>query len=704
MLRRVIAASAACLLASVAPAAVQLEQRGITETDLLAFTWVGDAQISPDGSTIAFVKVVVNAKDNRYETAIYAVPAAGGQPPRPLTSSTRDTSPRWSPDGKTLAFVRVVEKRDGPSLPQLHVLPLDGGEARVLTDLPRGATGPVWAPDGRTIAFSSTATAADLQPPSPERRSDVRVIDRPVYRENGNPDYVDVDRRAHVWTVRVGDSERAAPNRVTDGPYDESNIGWSRDGSRILFVSDRRRDPDFYAEDSDLYSVPAAGGEATRVASIDGVIGRFAVSHDGRRIAFVGIPQGNPLRSYDVPDLFVVDADGKAAPRNLTDRYDYDIGGGVGGDQAAPRGAGAKPIVWTADDRSLLVVAAERGSANVKRIAVADARIEAVTEGAHDVMSFTASRDASTLAAVISSPVVLGDVNVVRATGAPASPLRVTHFNDVLFAGLNLTQPEEIWYPSFDGKRIHGWILKPAGFDARRRYPMILQIHGGPHSAYGNTFTHEFAWMAAKGYVVLYTNPRGSSSYGQDFGNIIQYHYPGDDYRDLMAGVDEVLKRGYVDAQRLGVTGGSGGGLLTNWTITQTQRFKAAVSQRDIADWAGFWYSADFAQFTPSWFRKAPWEDPQDFAARSPITHVAKVTTPLMLILGDQDYRTPPGDGGEQMFRALQYRRVPSVMVRFPRENHELSRAGEPWHRVERLRHILGWMDRWLSGTRSPSS
>jgi dipeptidyl aminopeptidase/acylaminoacyl peptidase len=212
MLRRVIAASAACLLASVAPAAVQLEQRGITETDLLAFTWVGDAQISPDGSTIAFVKVVVNAKDNRYETAIYAVPAAGGQPPRPLTSSTRDTSPRWSPDGKTLAFVRVVEKRDGPSLPQLHVLPLDGGEARVLTDLPRGATGPVWAPDGRTIAFSSTATAADLQPPSPERRSDVRVIDRPVYRENGNPDYVDADRRSHVWTVRVGDSKgRAEP-------------------------------------------------------------------------------------------------------------------------------------------------------------------------------------------------------------------------------------------------------------------------------------------------------------------------------------------------------------------------------------------------------------------------------------------------------------------------------------------------------------
>jgi dipeptidyl aminopeptidase/acylaminoacyl peptidase len=697
MLRKCIAAVAACLLTSVALPARQLDPRGITEIDLLAFTWVADAQISPDGSTIAFVKVVVNERDNRYETAIYAVPAAGGQPPRRLTSGTRDTSPRWSPDGKTLAFVRNVEKKDGPSPPQLHLLPLSGGEARRITDLPRGATGPVWSPDGQTLAFTSTTTPADLNPPSPGRRSDVRVIDRPVYRENGNPDYVDTDRHSHIWTVPVDDVAHSAPSRVTDGGFDESNIGWSRDGARILFVSDRRANPYFYADDEDLYSVPAGGGEITRVASIDGVIHRYAVSNDGRRIAFVGVPQGNPIRSYDVPDLFVADADGKGAPHNLTERYDYDIGGGVGGDQATPRAAGSKAIVWTPDDRSLLVAASEHGSANIKRVNVDTGAIESITDGAQDVMSFTASKDASTVAAIVSTPVVLGDVNVVKTNTGRATPTAVTHFNDALFARFNLTQPEEIWYSSFDGRRIHGWILKPPDFDARRRYPMILEIHGGPHSAYGNTFTHEFAWMAAKGYVVLYTNPRGSSSYGQDFGNIIQYHYPGDDYRDLMAGVDEVVKRGYINPARLGVTGGSGGGLLTNWTITQTQRFKAAVSQRDIADWSGFWYSADFSQFTPSWFRRAPWEDPKDFAARSPITHVANVTTPLMLILGDEDYRTPPGNGGEQMFRALQYRRVPSVMVRFPRENHELSRSGEPWHRVERLRHILGWMDRWLS-------
>ena len=224
--------------------------------------------------------------------------------------------------------------------------------------------------------------------------------------------------------------------------------------------------------------------------------------------------------------------------------------------------------------------------------------------------------------------------------------------------------------------------------------------------------------MAAKGYVVLFTNPRGSTSYGQEFGNLIQFRYPGDDYKDLMAGVDDVVKRGYVDASRLGVTGGSGGGLLTNWTITQTQRFKAAVAQRDIADWYGFWFTADFTLFQPTWFRKAPWEDPQDFAARSPITHVANVTTPLMLVLGDADYRTPPADGGEMMFRALKYRKIPTVMVRFPRETHELSplrravapRRAPPAHRRldgqvaagEGRRHCAGSCDRLFRWDRDP--
>jgi dipeptidyl aminopeptidase/acylaminoacyl peptidase len=208
--------------------------------------------------------------------------------------------------------------------------------------------------------------------------------------------------------------------------------------------------------------------------------------------------------------------------------------------------------------------------------------------------------------------------------------------------------------------------------------------------------------MAAKGYVVLFPNPRGSTTYGQEFGNVIQYHYPGDDFNDLMAGVDEVVRRGYIDEKKLGVTGGSGGGLLTNWVVGHTTRFAAAVAQRDIASWAHWWYTADFTLFQPAWFKGPPFDEEQDFKARSPITYIKDVKTPMMFILGEADYRTPPGAGGEEMFRALKFRKIPTVMVRFPNESHELSRSGQPWHRVERLQNIVGWFDHWLLGTPKP--
>jgi dipeptidyl aminopeptidase/acylaminoacyl peptidase len=686
--------------------------RFITETDLLGFTWIADPQISPDGSTVAFVRVTVNEKENRYESSLFTVPASGAETPRRLTSGIRDTSPRWAPDGKRLAFLRAAasqssaaasqssgSEKDGKSQPQIYLLAMDGGEARPLTELTNGAGTPVWSPDGTTIAFSSS-TPEEKKPAEGEHKSDIKVITRAVYRSNGNPTYVDAEKHGHVFTLAVSDSatDKPQPKQITDGEFDEQNITWSRDGSRIYFTSNRMPEAYYQPDDSDLYSVAAAGGTIAKVASIDGSISNLSVSPDGRQIAFVGTLHGNPVRSYSQPDLFITDATPGGTPKNLTASYDFDVNGGIGGDQAAPRGQNATPIVWSKDGASLTIVVAEHGSANLKRVTIASAKVDPITDGKHAVAAYSATPDASKIAMTISTQTSIGDVWVGRT--------QVTHVNDELFRDIRQSEPEEIWYRTFDGKQIQGWILKPPDFDSRdasRKYPLILEIHGGPHSAYGNTYTHEFQWMAAKGYVVLFTNPRGSTSYGQDFGNVIQYHYPGDDYKDLMAGVDEMLKKGYVDANRLGVTGGSGGGLLTNWTITQTQRFKAAVAQRDIADWYGFWFTADFTLFQPTWFRKAPWEDPQDFAARSPITHVANVTTPLMLVLGDTDYRTPPGEGGEMMFRALKYRKVPTVMVRFPRETHELSRSGEPRHRIERLQHIVSWMDQWLMGRKNPS-
>jgi len=685
------------------------DRRPITETDLFRFVWVADPQISPDGARVAFVRVAVNKKKDGYETAVWVVPADGSEAPRAFTGGPLDASPRWSPDGKWIAFTRAVEKDGKPQPPQLYVIPSGGGEARALTDLPKGADSPEWSPDGRTIAFGSTTNEKDLakkarpdegkkdESAPPEHESDVRVITRAVYRFNGRG-YLDRDRPGHVWTVDARGEGAAlpVPQQVTKGEFVEDGITWSPDGAEIFFTSNREKEPYYLEPDRDLYAVPAGGGEIRRVVDIDGPIGEFVFSPDGRRIAFLGILNAKPPRSYDQPDLFVVDRTSGAAPRNVTAGYDYDVGSGLTGDQRAPRGASPSLLAWTKDGRSIITGTSERGRANLMRFDAASGKPAPLTTGDQEVMSASATPDASRFALVISTPTSIGDLFVLDAAGGPPRPL--TRFNEALFSELNLTAPEEITYRSFDGKQVQAWVQKPPDFDPAKKYPLILNIHGGPHAAYGYTFDHEFQWMAARGYVVLYPNPRGSSAYGQEFGNVIQYHYPGDDYKDLMAGVDELVRRGYVDPKRLGVTGGSGGGILTNWTITQTPRFAAAVAQRSIADWAGFWYTADFTLFTPRWFRGAPWEDPADFAARSPITHIAKVTTPLMLIEGEADYRTPPADGGEQMFRALKFLKKPTVMVRFPDESHELSRSGKPWHRVERLQHIVGWFDKYLQG------
>jgi len=701
-----IAMLVVCAIATARSSEAQ-GRRAITETDLFKFVWAADPQISPNGSQVAFVRVTVNEDKDRYETQLYIVPADGSAPPRLLTSGRNDRSPRWSPNGREVAFVRTPEPVDSKPKPsQIYLISMDGGEARPLTDGAKGASSPVWSPDGRTIAFLSTPDTATAKADSAKKSadstkkhvSDVRVITRAQYRWNGGG-YTDPTVHSHIWTVPASiGATGALPTfkQITFGGFDEAEPVWSPDGSRLYYTSNRRLEPYYDSGGQELYSVPANGGASVKVASIDGVIGSIAPSPDGKRIAFTGGLNGKPLRFYNEGDLFIVDAAPGAQPRNLTASYDFSVEDGLSGDQHPPRAGSGGGILWSRDGKSVVVVTAENGRANLKRFSTADGKVDSVTSGANDVEAYSASADGSKIVTLVSTPTNIGDLYVQDANTPRTAPRQITRVNDGLLSTLDLSAPEEFWYNSFDGQRIQGWILKPPHFDASKKYPLILEIHGGPNAAYGQTFTHEFSWMAAKGYIVLYTNPRGSTSYGQDFANVIQFHYPGDDYKDLMAGVDEVLKRGYVDSTRMGVTGGSGGGVLTNWTITQTHRFAAAVSQRSIADWSGFWYTADFTLFNPTWFRAAPWEDPKGFAQVSPITYVANVTTPLMLIEGEADMRTPPADGGEQMFRALKYLHKPTVMVRFPDETHELSRSGKPWHRVERLRHIVGWFDVYL--------
>ncbi|MDQ6808240.1 MAG: S9 family peptidase [Verrucomicrobiota bacterium] len=722
------------LLLALVPFGSAADKRGITEKDLWSFVWIGDPQVSPDGSRVAFVRVTVNDKKEGYNTSIWSVPMAGGEEPHRLTSGNRDGAPRWSPDGKYLAFVRSTEKDGKPEPGQLCLLPMNGGDAFVFTSLPKGVGGARWSPDGKAIAFTSSSNPEDLAKQEKKKRkeeeqkkavaspsaspgaaspapasagadeenaheSDVHVVTRAVYRSN-DEGYLDFKRPDHIWVVPAPHTadEKVQPKQLTSGRFDEGDPVWSNDGSQIYFATRRVDEPYYELPKTEIYSVTTAGGTPVQITTIDMGIGELALSPDGKRVAFTA-SANQPVNSYTQPDLWTLELAPNAKPKNLTANTDFDVGAGVFGDSAPPRAGGANPPIWSADGKSILDIVGKEGRTNLARFDADSGAMTEVTHGNQAVVRFRASKDGSKLICLLSTPTRIGDLFAIEGGGQPR---QLTDSNRELFAQLNLTEPEEITYQSFDGKKIQAWLQKPPGFDPGKKYPLILNIHGGPHTAYGYIFEHEFQWMAAKGYIVLYPNPRGSTTYGQDFGNVIQYHYPGDDFKDLMAGVDEAIRRGFVDEKKLGVTGGSGGGLLTNWVVTHTDRFAAAVSQRDIASWEAWWYTADFTLFQPTWFKAPPFQDKADFEARSPITYIEKVKTPLMLILGETDTRTPPGAGGEEMFRALKFRKIPTVMVKFPNETHELSRSGQPWHRVERLQHIVGWFDHWLLGVAKP--
>jgi dipeptidyl aminopeptidase/acylaminoacyl peptidase len=690
-------------------------KRAITEKDLFRFQWIGDPQVSPDGSHVVFVRVSVNEKKDGYDTSLWTVATNGQSAPMRLTNGKHDGDPRWSPDGKWIAFVRGSGEtpKDGgkPPAPQLALLSLGGGEAWTITDMPRALAEPVWSPDGKRIVFLCDANQDDLAKKlkkeagaEPEHESDVRVITRAVYRMNG-PGYLDPKHHRHIWIMDVPTSTEAKikPTQLTTGDFDEAEPNFTPDGSRIIFHANRNVEPYYELPQADILSVPATGGPVELITQVklDGLLGgvsEMVLSPDGKRVAFIGAA-ADPVRSYSQPDLWVMDLTPGAKPKNLTADYDYDVNSGVGGDNRAPRAAGRLSPEWARDGSHLAEVVAKEGRAILVRIDATSGKVTEVTKGDQAVQQFTATNDGRVVVMNISTPTMIDELFVLNPDG---SQKQLTNFNGPLFSELNLTSPEEIWYTSFDGKKIQAWIQKPPDFQPGKKYPLILNIHGGPHTAYGWVFDHEFQWMAAKGYVVLYPNPRGSTSYGQEFGNVIQYKYPGDDYKDLMIGVDELLKRGYIDQAKLGVTGGSGGGLLTDWTVGHTHRFAAAVAQRDIADWASWWYTADFTLFQPNWFQAPPFNDFQDYVNRSPITYIKNVDTPMMFILGEADWRTPPTSGGEQMFRALKFMHKPTVMVRFPGESHELSRSGQPWHRIERLEHIVGWFDMYLQGTPNP--
>jgi len=709
---------------------IAAQKRNITDKDLFAFTWIGDTQLSPDGTRAIFVETTVNAKHDGYDTSLFLLDLTQSVPtPRRLTNGPHDGQPRWSPDGATLAFTRALEKDGKPQPAQLFLLPLAGGEPAQLTKLEKSVSNPQWTPAGTGLVFTSATpilpkSKEDKRPDAgketDEHKSDVRIITRAVYRANGEG-YTDATEVPQLYLLalpKAGEAA-AAPIQLTFSRFGVEDSLFEPGRSILYFTSEHTDEPYYDLAHNEIYALelPAAASKTpaaiTLVAQLPFAARGLAISPSGDRIAFHGEDTPAKPRSHQQPDMFLLEVDpshpaaASKPPHNLTSQYDYEIGGGVGGDNTAPRGAGRSAPRWSPDGKVLYDLVGKRGSAILIALDAATGQVTELSAEKQAALAFAISPAASKALLLISTPINIGDLFTLPLDGSN-SQTQLTHVNEALFSQLKLTMPDDLEVvPTANPKDIAGqtietWVQKPPDFDPAKKYPMILNIHGGPHSAYGWVFDHEFQYMAAKGYVVVYPNPRGSTNYGQQFANVIQHNYPGDDFHDLMDACDAVLKLGYVDSARQGVTGGSGGGLLTDWTVTQTHRFKAAAAQRDITDWANWWYTADFTLFQPTWFEGAPFDHPEEFKKYSPITYVKNIQTPMMFILGEADYRTPPTGGGEDFFRALKYRHIDTVMVRFPGESHELSRSGQPWHRVERLDNIVNWFDKYLDGLPEP--
>jgi dipeptidyl aminopeptidase/acylaminoacyl peptidase len=737
---------AVCGLAFVAgvgmfptPMAAQAAKRPMTEKDIFRFVWIGDTQMSPKDGRVVYVQATVTPDRAGYATELYLLDTTeAGAKPVKLTDGPHDSSPRWSPDGTKIAFVRAAEKEGKPSPGQVYVMPAKvGGTIVKVTELPKGAGAPMWSPDGMAIAVTSSTpqdqaaakmTAAKLARATGDDAhvSDVKIIDRESYRFNGTG-YLDPSNVPQIYLVYLpkADGTQAPAWQVTAGRYGVGDVVWAPDSKWIFYTQTRVDEPVYEAVPHDaIYGIPVTTAEAhakdmPAVGFTDelAVEGRgLSIAPDGSKFAFHASMTPAKPQSHTQEDLWVQDVSwtggvpkvaGEA--KDLTRKEAYEMGSGVGGDNTVPRGGGRGELVWTADGK-VLDVAGYRGSALLVSVDTATGKVTPVTEAKQAVIGFTATPDASSVVALISNPVMIGDLFAVKPS-APLAQTRLTDVNKELWSELDVPMPLDLQVKptvhasDIKGETIDTFVMLPPGVTGKpeKALPTILNIHGGPHSAYGWVFDQEMLTMAGRGYVVVYPNPRGSTTYGENFANIIENNYPGDDFHDLMDTMDEVVKLGYADKDKLGVTGGSGGGLLTDWVVTQTDRFKAAVAQRDITDWANWWYTADAAGFHQSFYPMSPpFEHIELYRAHSPITFVNNIKTPMMFILGDADYRTPPGAGGEQFFRALKYKKIATVMVRFPRESHELSRSGEPWHRVERLENITNWFDHYLMGVCEP--
>jgi dipeptidyl aminopeptidase/acylaminoacyl peptidase len=642
---------------------------GMVPEDVYELTWAADPRLSPDGRTVAYCVFRLDREDNEYRSTIWTCPVDGSLPPRQFTAGPKvDAEARWSPDGTALAFVSNRE-RDAK---QLYVIPAAGGEPRRLTDLKEDVTEIRWSPDGGRIAFSARVRAPEYEEDDDKKRAPRRFT-RLQYKLD-NVGWTG-DRRRHLFVVPADGSSE--PMQLTDGDFEDSAPTWSPDGARIAFGSNREDDWDVTPHEY-LYVVDASGGEPRRITPDDSAYGYPVWSQDASLIACYWQRGG-----WDYPQhnqVAVVDPE-TGERRVLTESLDR---------QCAPYPL-VREVAW--DGESILFVLEEHGNQHVYRVrADGSAPPEPLTQGDLTVTGFDVV--GGTLVDARSTPTAPAELY--------AGQRRLTEVTKPFVGGRELVEPERFTAVSEDGSEVEAWILRPVGLEAGTRYPVLLNIHGGPFSQYANRFFDEFQVYAGAGYAVVYSNPRGSSGYSEEWGRAIRGPIdegPGwgtVDYQDLMAVTNEALSRfDFCDPERLGVMGGSYGGYMTSWIVAHTDRFRAACSERAVNNLYSEFGSSDIGWVFKAWTGAHAFEDPATHLRHSPVTYAEDITTPLLILHSESDLRCHP-EQAEQLFSILRLSGRDVEFVRFPDEGHELSRSGSPAHRVMRFDVVLDWFARKL--------
>ncbi len=637
-------------------------RRGITAEDYFSFEFLSDPQMSPDGQWVAYTVATIDQKANRRMSRIWIASVDGTHPAVPFSGeTTSSTSPRWSPDGRFLAFLSA---RDG-GRPQIWLLSRNGGEARRVSNLENGASSFEWSPDGtRFVCLTRTG-------PAPSKTSDVRHYTHIYYKFN-DTGYFD-EKRSHIAIVDV---RTGATKQITDGDnWNDLDPHWSPDSTRIAFVSNRTGKEFDLDRNSDVWTIPAAGGELTKISDHVGPDTSPRWSPDGTRIAFLGAEDEEAP-----PMIYVAPATGGKPSAALNKSFDQT----------------ATELMWAEQGRALYFTSGVKGETHLYRMDAGTGALGAVTSGPRAVRSPSLHDASRRLAFIANDFGHLDDLYVRDASGAER---QLTHLNASLWEKRSLASVERVPYTAADGWPIDGFLVKPIGFDPSKKYPLIVSIHGGPAGQYGVDWFHEFQVYAGRGWAVFFCNPRGSTGYGRKFQRGVVMEWGGKAYTDIMSGVDEALKRNpWIDRDRLGVTGGSYGGYMTNWITTQTNIFRAAVTLRSISNFISDDGTRDGAYGHEKDFGGDIFQNYDAYWKYSPLHYASKVKTPILH--SDNDYRVPI-EQGEQWFRALQHFGVVSELVMFPRENHNLTRTGEPKHLVESINWQCYWFDRFLNGNAS---